>query len=134
MMNGFGLTYDATFTMPFGRYKGQPLDQVPTATLSYHYRWPELWPKLKRIFQAELLRRGLPFGKYQDLSFNGLPTEYVHFMLANVPLTQPWKELMEIEWHHRHNGGIYGMAHPTIEEIILWYDLQDDATKVQSTI
>jgi hypothetical protein len=53
--------------LPFGRYRGRRLDsaRVPGSYLRNLYsegtEW--LWPDLRSAIHAELIRRGLPFGR-----------------------------------------------------------------------
>jgi hypothetical protein len=43
--------------MPFGAFKGQPLEAVPYDTLEYYPSWPKLFPATRKLIAAELERR-----------------------------------------------------------------------------
>jgi hypothetical protein len=45
------------FQMPFGRYKGQSITEVPEPALKHYLAWDQLRPETRKYIEAELARR-----------------------------------------------------------------------------
>jgi hypothetical protein len=50
------------YLMPFGRYKGRAITQVPTPALEHYLNWDQLRDDTRQQLQAELARRDAQLG------------------------------------------------------------------------
>jgi uncharacterized protein (DUF3820 family) len=86
----------ATLDFPvlcFGKYKNQPISEVPRHYLAYISDWAELWPETRDQILMELIKRGLPFGAHKDKDLWMIPTQYLRFIRRELLfLTPPYPE------------------------------------------
>jgi uncharacterized protein (DUF3820 family) len=83
--------------MPFGKYSGEPLAEIPQGYLCEALKWDRTGDDLAAAIKRALARRGLSFGRHKDTLLEELPTGYLQWLLAKVELFPPWPELIEAE-------------------------------------
>jgi uncharacterized protein (DUF3820 family) len=88
---------DGSPCMPFGKYSGEPLVEIPRGYLCEALKWDRTSDDLAAAIKRALSRRGLAFGKHKDTPLEDVPTGYLEWLLANVELSPPLPELIEAE-------------------------------------
>ncbi len=106
--------------LPFGkRYRGRRLSHIPASYLRGLYadgteetrQNPDGWltHPLRRQIKEELIRRGLPFGKFKGTPLTDLDQGYLRWLTSNVELLPPLDVLVRelIGEHERQRARLH---------------------------
>ena len=91
------------FTMPFGKYKGEFLEDIPIQYLDWMLENADLKNNIKNRIRKHLQTRNIvmPFGKYEGEDLSDIPKDYLEYCLNNFNLSNTLKSAIQDEYESR---------------------------------